>query len=99
VIYLYSLADKKFTPVTTDFYGSWNPMFDPEGKYLYFLSNRDYNEVIGVYDSEFSNPKAYPRFHSDSCAKTSLRLRSQERRGKRQKISGGHFQVARYFGR
>ena len=58
VIYLYSLADKKFTPVTTDFYGSWNPMFDPEGKYLYFLSNRDYNEVIGVYDSEFSNPKA-----------------------------------------
>jgi tricorn protease len=58
VIYLYSLADKKITLVTTDFYGSWNPMFDPEGKYLYFLSNRDYNEVIGVYDSEFSNPKA-----------------------------------------
>jgi tricorn protease len=58
VIYLYSLADKKITPVTTDFYGSWNPMFDPDGKYLYFLSNRDYNEVIGVYDNEFSNPKA-----------------------------------------
>jgi len=33
-------------------------VFDPEGKYLYFLSNRDYNEVIGVYDFEFSNPKA-----------------------------------------
>lgn len=58
VIYLYSLADKKSTAVTTDFTNSFNPQFDPEGKYLYFLSNRDYNEVVGVYDLEFSNPKA-----------------------------------------
>jgi tricorn protease len=57
-IYLYSLADKKITPVTTSFTDSWNPEFDPAGKYLYFLSNRDYNEVLGVYDFEFSNPKA-----------------------------------------
>ena len=58
VIYLYSLADKKITPVTTDFTSSWNPVFDPAGKYLYFFSNRDYNEVLGVYDAEFANPKA-----------------------------------------
>src|SRR5208337_4434064 len=58
VIYVYSLGDKKITPVTTSFTESRNPVFDPDGKYLYFLSNRDYNEVIGVYDSEFSNPKA-----------------------------------------
>ncbi len=57
VINLYSLADKKITPVTTDFTNSFNPVFDPGGKYLYFLSNRDYNEVLGVYDLEFSNPK------------------------------------------
>ena len=58
VVYLYSLADKKITPVTTSFTESRNPVFDPDGKYLYFFSNRDYNEVIGVYDAEFSNPKA-----------------------------------------
>jgi tricorn protease len=58
VILLYSLADKKITPVTTDFTNNWNPVFDPAGKYLYFFSNRDFNEVLGVYDSEFSNPKA-----------------------------------------
>ncbi len=58
VIFLYSLADKKITPVTTDFTNSGNPVFDPGGKYLYFLSNRDYNEVLGVYDLEFANPKA-----------------------------------------
>ncbi len=58
VVYLYSLDDKKITPVTTSFTNSVNPIFDPEGKYLYFFSTRDYNEVIGVYDFEFSNPVA-----------------------------------------
>jgi tricorn protease len=58
VIDLYSLADHKITPVTTSFTNSWDPVFDPAGKYLYFLSTRDYNEVLGVFDFEFSNPKA-----------------------------------------
>jgi tricorn protease len=58
VVYLYSLADGTITPVTTSFTNSWNPIFDPDGKYLYFISIRDYNEVLGVFDFEFSNPKA-----------------------------------------
>ena len=57
-IYLYSLSDRKIAPVTSSFTDSWNPVFDPGGKYLYFFSNRDYNEVLGVYDFEFANPKA-----------------------------------------
>jgi len=58
IIYLYSLADKKSTAVTTSSSDSSAPYFDPEGKYLYFFSNRDFNEVLGVYDLEFANPKA-----------------------------------------
>jgi tricorn protease len=58
VIYLYSLADSHITPVTAEFYSSWSSTFDPDGKYLYFLSSRNYNETLGVYDMEFSNPKA-----------------------------------------
>jgi tricorn protease len=57
-IYLYSLADKKISAVTSSFTNSWDPWFDPAGRYLYFLSNRTYNEVLGVYDMEFANPKA-----------------------------------------
>jgi tricorn protease len=58
VIYLYSLPDGKTATVTSSFAESWGPVFDPGGKYLYFLSNRDYNEVLGVFDFEFANPKA-----------------------------------------
>ncbi|HEV2176276.1 MAG TPA: PDZ domain-containing protein [Terriglobia bacterium] len=57
-LYLYSLTDRKSTTVVSDFFGGANPVFDPEGKYLYFFSNRDYNEVLGVFDFEFANPKA-----------------------------------------
>ncbi len=57
VVHLYSLTDAKSTAVTTDFNNSYDPMFDPEGKYLYYLSDRDFNEVLGNVDFEFANPK------------------------------------------
>ena len=57
IVHLYSLAGSKITPVTTSMTNSFSPVFDPDGKYLYFLSDRDFNEVIGNVDFEFSNPK------------------------------------------
>jgi tricorn protease len=57
VVNLYSLADRKTTAVTTSMTNSNTPLFDPEGKYLYFLSDRDFNEVVGNVDFEFANPK------------------------------------------
>jgi tricorn protease len=56
-VLLYALADKKMTAVTTSFTNSNSPVFDPAGKYLYFISDRDYNEVLGNFDFEFANPK------------------------------------------
>ena len=76
VINLYSLADKKITPVTTDFNNSYAPIFDPEGKYLYFLSQRDYNEVLGVFDFEFANPKTDARLPGDVARGSAFALRA-----------------------
>jgi len=56
-VYLYSLEKKQTTAVTGELVNSQLPVWDPEGKYLYFLSDRDYNEVIGGFDFEFTNPK------------------------------------------
>ena len=56
-VYLYSLSDRKITQVTSAFSNSFAPFFDPEKRYLYFLSDRDFNEVIGNLDFEFVNPK------------------------------------------
>ncbi len=57
VVYLYGLADRKITAVTSNLNNSYGAVFDPDKRYLYFLSDRDYNEVLGNIDFEFANPK------------------------------------------
>jgi len=57
VVYLYSTVDKKSTPVTDELVNSIGPVWDPEGKYLCFFSDRDFNELVGNVDFEFANPK------------------------------------------
>jgi tricorn protease len=42
-IYLYSLENKKSFPVTDTWYSSSSPVFSSDGKYLFFVSNRDFN--------------------------------------------------------
>ncbi len=57
VVYLYGLTDHKITAVTSTLNNSYSAVFDPDKRYLYFLSDRDYNEVLGNVDFEFANPK------------------------------------------
>jgi tricorn protease len=57
VVYLYGLGDRKIVAVTSELENSYSPVFDPGKRYLYFLSDRDYNEVLGNIDFEFANPK------------------------------------------
>src|SRR5262249_35176015 len=57
LVYVHSLSDGKSTAVTSTLTNSYNPIFDPEGKYLYYLSDRDLNAVLDNVDFEFVNPK------------------------------------------
>ena len=57
VVYLYGLDDRKSTAVTSTLNNSYAAVFDRDKRYLYFLSDRDYNEVLGNVDFEFANPK------------------------------------------
>ncbi|MGA7784844.1 MAG: hypothetical protein WB997_09400, partial [Candidatus Acidiferrales bacterium] len=53
-IYLYSLDQKKSTHVTSGFYSDSEPVFDPDGKYLFFLSQRFFYPSSGVLDQRFN---------------------------------------------
>ncbi len=53
-IYLYSLEQKKTFPVSSGFYSDTNPVFDQNGKYLYFLSQRYFYPSIGQLDQRFN---------------------------------------------
>ena len=56
-IWLYSLKDGSRHRVTGDFTHDFEPVFDPGGKYLYFLSARSFNPVLGRFDFSYSYRK------------------------------------------
>ncbi len=44
-IYLYNIESENKTIVTTEWYDSYSPVFSHDGKYLFFVSNRDFNPI------------------------------------------------------
>ncbi|MFA7542284.1 MAG: PDZ domain-containing protein, partial [Lysobacterales bacterium] len=52
-IWLYSLASGRSEQLTGDETSEYSPAFDPQGRYLYFLSNRDYNLAFSAYEFNF----------------------------------------------
>ncbi len=49
-IWLYSLEDEEASALTDPLIGNFSPVFDPEGRYLYFFSNRDFNLTFSGYE-------------------------------------------------
>ncbi len=45
-IWLYDVGKGTFTPVTTDRYDSYSPAWSPDGKWLYFLSDRHFQSSV-----------------------------------------------------
>jgi len=52
-IFLYSLEKNKRYRITDDLTRDWSPSFSKNGKYLYFLSNRHLEPVMGFIDQNF----------------------------------------------
>jgi tricorn protease len=52
-VYIFSVADKKQTAVTDEWYGSTNVAFSDDGKYLLFASSRDFKPTFA--EDEFEN--------------------------------------------
>ena len=56
-IFIYNLTENKSHQVTTSFYNNSNPQFDPEGKYLYFITQRNFSPA---YSSMGDGTWIYP---------------------------------------
>src|SRR5712672_3147645 len=53
-VFLYSLGTQQVTPVSSGFYSDNNPVFDGNGKYLYFISTRYFYPSVGQLDQRFN---------------------------------------------
>jgi tricorn protease len=52
-VWVWSLEQKKGWQLTSDMTGEAEPVFDPSGKYIFFLSNRDYNLTFSGYEFNY----------------------------------------------
>jgi tricorn protease len=57
-IFLYDTKNAKLHQVTSGYLNDSMPTFDPEGKYLFYASDRDFNPVYGSFDTSwtYANP-------------------------------------------
>src|SRR5712672_1240165 len=53
-VFLYSLETKKATQLSNGFYNDNNPVFDHNGKYLYFISTRFFYPSVGQLDQRYN---------------------------------------------
>ncbi len=51
-IFLYNIETGKKYPITDDFFDNINPTFDANGKYLYYLSSRNFNLQMDFYEDD-----------------------------------------------
>jgi tricorn protease len=58
-IFLYSLEQNRRYALTGDFYDNLNPCFDANGRYLYYLSSRNFDVQMDFYEDNhvISNPQ------------------------------------------
>ncbi|MGZ8545496.1 MAG: S41 family peptidase, partial [Flavisolibacter sp.] len=52
-IFIYDHEAKKSKQVTSGFYNTMNPVFDPEGKYLYVFTSQNFSPVYSDLDNTF----------------------------------------------
>ncbi|WP_462253700.1 S41 family peptidase [Ekhidna sp.] len=57
-IHLYDTEAKKGYQVTGSFYSDYSPTFDPDNKYLFFLTNRNIRPVYSDLDNTFVYPNS-----------------------------------------
>lgn len=54
-IFIYALDDNSLHQVTRGWTNDYTPVFDPEGRYLYFIAERSFNPMFDSYEFEYIN--------------------------------------------
>ena len=57
-VFLYDTTAAKKHQATPGYFADTSPVFDPDGKYLYFLSNRAFEPVYGDFDNSWTYPNS-----------------------------------------
>jgi tricorn protease len=57
-VFLYDTKEGRLHQATSGYFSDFGPVFDPEGKYLYYYSNRAFDPVYGDFDNSWTYPNS-----------------------------------------
>jgi tricorn protease len=57
-VFVYDTKESRASRATSGYFSDIQPVFDPEGKYLYYLSNRNFEPVYSDFDNSWTYPNA-----------------------------------------
>jgi tricorn protease len=57
-VFLYDTRDGRLHQVTSGYFSDSQPTFDPDGKYLFYASSRNFEPVYSAFDNTWSYPNA-----------------------------------------
>ena len=57
-VFIYDFTNKKLNQVTEGFYDCTEPVFDPEGKYIYLFTSQNFQPVYSDLDNSFVYPNS-----------------------------------------
>ncbi len=49
-IWVWSLAERRLHRITDEYFHEWNPAWDPDGEFLYYLSDRQFAPQLGSFE-------------------------------------------------
>ena len=70
-LWVHSVETRKSVALTSELTSNFEPVFDPEGKYLYFLSNRDINLTFSAWEFSYV-PTAPTRLYVGALARDTV---------------------------
>ena len=111
-MHLYSLDQRKASRISDGFYNDTNPVFDPAGKYIFFLSQRYFFPSVGQLDQRFNyystdgvfaltlkNDEASPFTPQSDEEKASSTEKDKDKDAKDQKDANGKKDAAKTSGK
>ena len=57
-VFIFDSKESKIHQVTSGAYPDYDPCFDPEGKYLYYITSRTFSPVYSSFDNTFIYPNS-----------------------------------------
>src|SRR5690606_29417657 len=57
-IAIFDVKEQRLRQVTSGFYNDNQPVFDPDGKYLFFTTNRTFDPIYSDFDNSWVYPNA-----------------------------------------